>query len=101
MKKSNRLNPAEISKRRSKYEIWVSILELCYEIPLHQTMIFRKLRLTTQKGKNSLGFLLEQNLLTQIKDDEGKWFQYQTTEKGIKALNEFNELILNFFTSNS
>ena len=48
--------------RRTKYEIWVEILEVCLNQPRTQSWILRDLRLKTEHVKNSLQFLIDREL---------------------------------------
>jgi len=83
--------------RRTKYEIWVSILEVCLNSPRHQSWILRELSLKTNHAKQEIEFLLQRNLLNEIISNEDNWPAYQTSIKGKKALNHFYRLITNFF----
>jgi predicted transcriptional regulator len=83
--------------RRTKYEIWVEILEVCLNHPRHQSWILRELRLKTESVKVALKFLLERNLINQISPQDDKWVEYRTSLKGKEALSHFYALITNFF----
>jgi len=82
--------------RRTKYEIWVEILEVCLNHSRHQSWILRELRLKTESVKSALQFLLNRNLLNQINPDND-WTEYRTSLKGKEALAHFYALISNFF----
>ena len=82
--------------RRTKYEIWVEILEVCLNHSRHQSWILRELRLKTESVKSALQFLLDRNLLNQINHDND-WTEYRTSLKGKEALVHFYALISNFF----
>ena len=84
--------------RRTKYEIWVEILEVCLNEPHHQSWILKELSLKTDLVKKSIAFLLERNLLIEIIDEEDKWTAYRTTMKGKEALSHFYQLMTNFFS---
>ena len=101
MKRLEKFSYTDGPQRRTKYEIWAEILELCLNTPLHQSMILRNLNLTTKKAQESLAFLLERDLIVQIHGENGKWFQFQTTNKGEAALEGFYNLIMNYFTPKS
>lgn len=101
MKRMKKSSFTDGTQRRTKYEIWAEILELCLHTPLHQSKILRNLNITTAKVQESLGFLLERDLIIQIEDGKGKWFQFQTTKKGEAALDGFYNLIMNYFTPKS
>ena len=83
--------------RRTKYEIWVAILEVCLNFPKHQSGILRELSLKTNHAKQEIEFLLQRNLLNETLNKDDKWPSYQTSLKGKKALNHFYRLISNFF----
>ncbi len=83
---------------RNKYEIWVQILDLCSREPLHLSRIINRLRLKTSLCREYFSFLLERNLLETIGKKNDGSIIYQTTMKGKEALNEFYNLITNFFT---
>ena len=83
--------------RRTKYEIWVAILEVCLNSPRHQSWILRELSLKTNHAKQEIEFLLHRKLLNEILNKEDNWPAYQTSLKGKKALTHFYRLISNFF----
>lgn len=83
--------------RRTKYEIWVEILEVCLNQSRHQSWILRELGLKTDHVKDSIQFLIDRDLLHADNQEEEKWVGYQTTLKGKEALLHFYTLITNFF----
>jgi predicted transcriptional regulator len=84
--------------RRTKYEIWVEILEICLNKPLHQSKILRELRLKTEMVKEALNFLKKRGLIEETEIEKDNWTAYRTTLKGKQALNHFYTLIQKFFT---
>ncbi|MHA1522194.1 MAG: winged helix-turn-helix domain-containing protein [Promethearchaeota archaeon] len=85
--------------RRTKYEIWVGILEVCLYTPRHQSWILRELGMKTEAVKEALNFLLERNLLNSLEKDDDNWISYHTSLKGKEALNHFYHLITHFFSN--
>ena len=84
--------------RRTKYEIWVEILEICLNTPHHQSFILHSLGSKTELVKNALDYLLSRELISEMNTDEQKWVSYQTTLKGKQALSQFYDLITKFFS---
>jgi len=80
--------------RRTKYEIWVELLEACLWTPRTQSWLMRKLSLKTSKIKETLSFLLSRELLESTNEE---YIIYRTTEKGSETLKQFYDLILNYF----
>lgn len=85
------------SKRRSRYEIWSEILEVCLYVPRSQTWILRKLGLKTNSVKENINFLLERELIEIHMQDELKL--YKTSKKGEEALMLFYKLVIKYFDS--
>lgn len=85
--------------RRTKYEIWVEILEVCLNQPRHQSWILRELRLKTDHVKDSLQFLINRGLIKAEEPEDDVWMAYRTTSKGKEALLHFYTLITNYFTT--
>ncbi len=85
--------------RRTKYEIWVEILEVCLNSPRHQSWILRELRLKTNHVKESLQFLVNRNLIKVEEEDNDVWLVYRTTTKGKEALLHYYKLISDFFSN--
>ena len=88
------------SIRRTKYEIWAEILEICLMTPHYQSFILRELRLKTVLVKSALNFLLERDLLEEFTTEGELWTQYRTTPKGKEALSKFYDLFTQYFTPN-
>ena len=86
------------SSRRSKFEIWAEVLELCLRAGRTQTWLLRKTRLKTSAIKESLRFLLSRNLINTQNVDELK--TYRTTERGEEVLEKFYTLINEYFDLN-
>ncbi|MFW9990089.1 MAG: winged helix-turn-helix domain-containing protein [Candidatus Odinarchaeota archaeon] len=84
--------------RRSKFEIWAEVLELCLREKRTQTWLLRETRLKTSSIKETLQFLLSRNLIEQLnKDDITK---YHTTDHGEEALKRFYTLVNEYFDLN-
>jgi len=83
--------------RRTKYEIWVEILEFCQHHARHQSGILRELRLKTEHVKSALQFLIDRDLITAETKEGDEWITYQTTPKGKEALLQFYTLITDYF----
>ena len=85
--------------RRTKYEIWAEILEVCLKSPRSQSWIIRQLGLKTIKAKEALDFLVKRNLIELIQAENNNWDCYKTTISGKQALNDFYKLIRQYFHS--
>lgn len=83
------------SSKRSKFEIWAEILELCLRKKRTQTWLLKKTRLQTSTIKRALQFLSSRNLIDQLNDDE--FIKYQTTDRGKETLERFYTLINEYF----
>ena len=82
--------------RRTKYEIWVDILESCLNESKTQSYLVRMLRLKTDHAKESIDFLMTRNLLQMKNEGKNDWIEYFTTTKGKKALYLYYKLIMIF-----
>ena len=87
------------SSRRTKYETWSEILEVCLYTSRSQTWILQKLGLKTSALKEALQFLLERELLD--KEQKAEIILYKTSSKGEEALILFYKLITSYFSSKS
>ncbi len=85
--------------RRTKYEIWAEILEVCSKSPRSQSWILRELRLKTVNTKEAIDFLIERGLIELNNTENSKWDVYKTTLLGKEALNDFYKLIRKYFRS--
>ncbi len=83
--------------RRTKYEIWAEILEVCLKSPRSQSWILRELRLKTVNAKEALDFLSERGLIEMIHLENSKWDGYRTTILGKQALHDFYKLLRHYF----
>jgi predicted transcriptional regulator len=81
--------------RRSKFEIWSELLEICAKTPRTQTWLRNNLGLKTSSVKEALRFLLARDLIQQ--DNNLGSIEYITTKKGTEALLQYYHLITNFF----
>ncbi len=86
--------------RRSKYEIWSEILEVCLYVTRTQTWILRKLGLKTSSVKEAIEFLLERELL-EVNNENEESSLYKTSRKGEEGLILFYQLITKYFDSKS
>ncbi|NHJ46317.1 MAG: hypothetical protein FK733_00885 [Asgard group archaeon] len=86
--------------RRSKYEIWSEILEVCLYTPRTQTWILRKLGLKTSSVKEAIQYLIERGLL-EVNNGNEESYLYKTSRKGEEALILFYQLITKYFDSKS
>ncbi len=89
----NRLNRPS---RRSKFEIWSEILEICTQTSRTQSWLRRNLGLKTTTFKDAMNFLLVRDLIRTVNRFES--IEYLTTEKGEEALYQYYSLITKFFT---
>lgn len=87
-------NEKQRKSRRTKYEIWIEILETCLWTSRTQSWLMRRVNLKTIKIKEALDFLKSRQLVAEI---EGEFITYITTQKGSEALKQFYDLILNYF----
>lgn len=83
------------SSRRSKFEIWAEVLELCLRKKRTQTWLLRETRLKTSSIKETLQFLLSRKLIEQSNDND--MIKYQTTDRGEEVLKRFYTLINDYF----
>ena len=83
--------------RRTKYERWVELLEVCVWEPRTQSWLMRQLGLKTQIIKEDIQFLLDAGLFVQIDKPEVGIYVFKTTEKGRDALDQFYTLVTQFF----
>jgi predicted transcriptional regulator len=83
------------SSRRSKFEIWAEVLELCLRTRRTQTWLLRETRLKTSAIKETLQFLLSRNLIEQLNDED--IIKYHTTNRGEEVLNRFYTLVNDYF----
>ena len=83
--------------RRTKYEIWAEILEVCSRTPRSQSWIMRELRLKTSTAKETLDFLVDRRLIETVKGKNDKWDEHKTTILGKQALHDFYNLIRQYF----
>jgi hypothetical protein len=67
------------SSRRSKFEIWAEVLELCLREKRTQTWLLRETRLKTKAIKQTLQFLLSRNLIVQLNDEDNRNFNEKQT----------------------
>ncbi len=88
------MNP---TARRTKYEIWAEILEVCSKTPRSQSWILRKLRLKTTNTKDALNFLTEHGLIERVQIENSKWDGFRTTVLGKQALHDFYKLLRQYF----
>ena len=86
------------SSRRSKFEIWAEVLELCLRVKRTQTWLLRETRLKTNTIRETLHFLMSRNLILQVNDDD--IVKYQTTARGEEVLTRFYTLINDYFDLN-
>ena len=86
------------STRRSRFEIWSEVLELCLRAKRTQTWLLRETRLKTSAIKETLQFLFSRNLIRKLND--GDLIKYQTTERGEEVLKRFYTLINDYFDLN-
>ena len=87
------------TSRRTKYEIWAEILEVCLNSPRSQSWIIRELRLKTVNAKEALDFLSNRGLIKLDHLENSKWDGYKTTDLGKQALHDFYKLIRQYFRS--
>ncbi|MFQ5820723.1 MAG: winged helix-turn-helix domain-containing protein [Candidatus Heimdallarchaeota archaeon] len=85
--------------RRSKFEIWVEILEACVRTSRSQSWLLQRVGLKTQTIKESLHFLIVSGLLKQLLISNGDRREFQTTMKGEEALSQYYELVTKYFVS--
>ncbi len=83
------------SSRRSKFEIWAEVLELCLREKRTQTWLLRETRLKTSAIKETLQFLLSRNLIEKFNEDDVT--KYSTTHHGEEALKRFYTLVNEYF----
>lgn len=86
------------SSRRSKFEIWTEVLELCLRMKRTQTWLLRESRLKTSAIKETLQFLISRDLIQQF--NEGDLIKYQTTVRGEDVLKRYYTLINDYFDLN-
>ncbi|MFX1514415.1 MAG: winged helix-turn-helix domain-containing protein [Promethearchaeota archaeon] len=85
------------AKRRSKFEIWAELLEACLYTPRTQSWLIRRLRSNTSAVKNALSFLVNLELIEEIKNIKTDNTEFRTTIRGEEALNQYYQLITKFF----
>jgi predicted transcriptional regulator len=61
----------------------------------------RNLGMKTQIIKEDLAFLVGAGLLKQLDEPEIGIYEFETTDKGREALNQFYKLVTQFFTGES
>ncbi|MFX0085050.1 MAG: winged helix-turn-helix domain-containing protein [Candidatus Hodarchaeota archaeon] len=96
MGKTNNHNQLNRQSRRSKFEIWSEILEICTQTSRTQSWLRRNLGLKTTTFKDAMNFLLARDLIRTV--NEFEQIEYLTTEKGEQALFQYYSLITKFFT---
>ena len=87
--------------RRTKYERWVELLEVCVWESRTQSWLMRHLGLKTQLIKEDLQFLVDAGLFEQLDKPEEGMYVFKTTEKGRGALDQFYTLVTQFFPDTS
>ncbi len=103
MPHQNTPNPNSLdykAKRRNKFEIWAELLEMCLHTPRTQSWLLRRLRLNTSAVKNALSFLVNVELIEEIKNIKTDNMEFRTTTRGEKALDQYYQLITKFFGDN-
>ncbi|MFW9779098.1 MAG: winged helix-turn-helix domain-containing protein [Candidatus Heimdallarchaeota archaeon] len=83
------------SRRRSSFEIWSELLEVCARTPRTQSWLRRNLRLKTSGFKEAIEFLMVRGLIKEVNNFGS--FEYLTTKKGEEALLHYYKLINRFF----
>ncbi|MFQ6125417.1 MAG: winged helix-turn-helix domain-containing protein [Candidatus Heimdallarchaeota archaeon] len=89
--------------RRSKFEIWIEVLEACVRGVRTQSWLLRKIGLKTKVIKEVLGFLMAAGLIKQQSTSKGngsRW-EFWTTAKGEAALTYYYQLVTKFFVNPS
>ncbi len=84
--------------RRNKYELWIDILDICANSPMHLSQIMRNLRLRTGKCKEYISFLIQKELLSISRDETNNSIIYNTTSKGREAVEKFLQVLTHFFS---
>lgn len=84
--------------RRTKYERWVELLEVCVWETRTQSWLMRQLGMKTQSIKEDLSFLVKAGLLDQLDEPQVGIYEFKTTERGRDALNQFYGLVTRYFT---
>lgn len=83
--------------RRSRFELWSELMELCMWNPRTQSWLVRKMGVNTRTIKEILKFLLVRKLIDRKQGENGELFQYLTTETGKEALKQYYLLVSKFF----
>ena len=85
--------------RRSKFEIWAELLEVCARCPRTQSWLLRKVGLKTSAIKEALDFLVTAGLIEQLPTSDSDIGEFQTTVKGEEALTQYYQLVTKYFVS--
>jgi predicted transcriptional regulator len=83
------------SRRRSTFEIWSELLEVCARTPRTQSWLRRNLRLKTSGFKEAITFLMIRSLIKEVNNFGTT--EYLTTKRGEEALLQYYSLINKFF----
>lgn len=84
---------------RTKYEIWIEILESCLWNNRSQTWLKRNLRMKTEDIRNHLDFLLDRGLIVKNSSYSKDYSFFSTTNLGKEAIIDFFNLITKYFKS--
>ncbi|MFX1507705.1 MAG: winged helix-turn-helix domain-containing protein [Promethearchaeota archaeon] len=95
MNRQNNKTERKGISRRSKFEIWSELLEICTKTPRTQTWLRNNLGLKTSSVKEALRFLVARDLIQQVNNFGS--IEFITTKKGTEALLQYYNLITNFF----
>lgn len=87
------------SPRRTKYEVWAELLESCKRKERTQYWLLHKLGLTTNTTKEALKFLMAAQLIEQLNEPKNRVVKYKTTAKGLEALNIYQLLTTEYFST--
>lgn len=93
---NNKFGPNK--QRRSRFELWSELLELCSWNARTQSWLIRKMGLNTRTIKEVLEFLLVRQLIKKVSDELNEAQSYLITEKGKEALKQYYLLISQFFS---
>jgi len=85
--------------RRSKFEIWAELLEVCARTPRTQSWLLRRVGLKTQAIKEALDFLVTAGLIENLPSADSDLGEFQTTKKGEEALTQYYDLVTKYFVS--
>ena len=83
--------------RRSRFELWSEMLELCMWNPRTQSWLIRKMGVNTRTIKEIAEFLQVRKLIEKkLGEDDGSHL-YLTTDTGKEALKQYYLLVSQFF----